>query len=154
MADYGLLITNELVKNSSELMKTEEIANLVQLPLTTVRKILQHLVDAQIVQSFRGINGGYRLARMSHTINIAEVIIAIEGPIAITECSVAHGSCNMESHCHLKDNWSYINFVVDQILHKITLADMAKSMDKKEMDITRILNRIEEPKSHDMQQPS
>ena len=85
MADYGLLVTNELAKINGELMKTEDIANRVQLPLTTVRKILQHLVDAQVVQSYRGINGGYRLAKPASDINIAEVIVAIEGPIAITE---------------------------------------------------------------------
>ena len=128
MADYGLLVTNEIIKGSVELKKTEDIARKVKLPITTVRKILQHLVDAQLVESFRGVNGGYRLARPPEKIKIADVITAIEGPIAITECSVADKHCNLEETCSMKENWSFINFIVDQILKQISLADMATTL--------------------------
>ncbi len=141
MADYGLLVTNELTKNADDLKKTDDIARGVQLPLTTVRKILQHLVDAQIVQSFRGTNGGYKLAQPADKIKIADVITAIEGPIAITECSVADGHCNLEQTCVLKENWSYINFIVDKILRQISIADMGRTFQMKadDVDLIRVL---------------
>jgi len=149
MADYGLLVTNELAKETQQLKKTEDIASAVQLPLTTVRKILQHLVDAKVVESFRGINGGYRLAKPAEDLKIVDVISAIEGPIAITECSVGN-TCNLQQHCRLRENWSYINFLVERVLRQISLADMSKTllMKENEVDIVELLNRFSKAETH------
>ena len=77
--------------------------------------------------SQRGVKGGYRLARDADSITVAEIIEAIEGPIAITECvEAAPGDCDKESWCPVRSNWQLINDAVQGALEGITLARMAR----------------------------
>ena len=80
-----------------------------------------------MVVSQRGAKGGYALARPPAQIGIHEVIEAIEGPIAVTECSdeTADSFCAYETSCGVRANWQRINLAVHDALAKITLADMA-----------------------------
>jgi len=129
MADYALLLTNHLVNFPEQLTTTEQLVEATQLPFATVRKLLKQLVDGKIVQSYRGTKGGYRLLRAAAQINVAEVIMAIEGPIALTDCVLPnHKSCGREEACGLKENWSYINTVVTNVFRGISLEDMTKHM--------------------------
>ena len=128
MSDYALLLTNHLVGTTDSLRTTEDIVNASRLPLATVRKLLKKLVDAEIVVSYRGVRGGYRLAREPLDITIAEVISAIEGPIALTECAQQQGDCNLAADCDLRQNWNYVNQMVATLFNNISLAQMAASM--------------------------
>ena len=83
LADYALLITDHLVATTDSLCTNVELSRATHLPIATVRKLLKKLVDAGIVTSYRGINGGYRLSTSPEDIAIAQVITAIEGPISI-----------------------------------------------------------------------
>jgi FeS assembly SUF system regulator len=131
MTDYALLLTNQLVKSGDELNTTEQLAKATHVPLATVRKLLKLLVDAGIVTSYRGANGGYCLANDPAKLTIADVISAIEGPIALTECSTQQSVCDLASTCGLKTNWSYLNQIVTNMFEQITLADMSCSIDKR-----------------------
>jgi len=131
MADYALLITNHLVSSNNQLQTTETLAKATYLPVTTVRKLLKQLVDAGIVNSYRGIKGGYVLAQNPEVLSVADVVVAIEGPISLTECSTDKGECNLTGKCRLKTNWNYLNVVVSNILKQISLADMSKKMSGK-----------------------
>lgn len=128
MSDYALLLTNHLVGTTDSLRTTEDIVNASRLPLATVRKLLKKLVDAEIVVSYRGVRGGYRLAREPLDITIADVISAIEGPIALTECAQQQGDCNLAADCDLRQNWNYVNQMVATLFNNISLAQMAASM--------------------------
>jgi FeS assembly SUF system regulator len=128
MSDYALLLTNHLVGRSDSLCTTEDIVKACRLPLATVRKLLKKLVDAQIVISYRGVRGGYRLAREPEDITVAEVISAIEGPIALTECSQQQGACNLSADCELRQNWNYLNQKIAALLGNVSLAQMAASV--------------------------
>jgi len=79
------------------------------------------------VVSQRGAKGGYALARSPEEIGVNEVIEAIEGPIAVTECSdeTTDSLCEYETNCGVRANWQRINFAVHKALSEITLADMA-----------------------------
>ncbi len=125
MADYALLVTHHLANKMDILCTTDNLAQASQLSLPTVRKILKMLVDADIVTSYRGVKGGYKLSRDARLLSVADIITAVEGPIAITECSQAHHDCELEEHCELKHNWSYINNMVAQFFKHISLADLA-----------------------------
>ena len=142
MSDYALLLTNYMVGRTDSLCTTEDIVKACRLPLATVRKLLKKLVDAQIVISYRGVRGGYRLAREPRDITIAEVIGAIEGPIALTECSQQQGECNLSADCGLRQNWNYVNQIVAALFSNISLAQMAESEPAKLLDQGKSVEQI------------
>ncbi|MGA9335707.1 MAG: SUF system Fe-S cluster assembly regulator, partial [Rudaea sp.] len=100
------------------------------LELPTVSKLLKQLAHAGLVDSFRGVNGGYRLARAPREISIAEIVIAMEGPIGMTQCSAQAGLCEHETHCGVRVNWRRINQAIAGALESVTLDDMIRPMPK------------------------
>ena len=136
MADYALLVTNQLVKTTDELCTSEDLLQATQLPPATVRQLLKKLVDAGIVKSHRGAKGGYRLSNNPQTFTVADVISAIEGPIALTQCTQQLGNCDLEDHCDLKHNWNYVNQMVNTLFNHITLADMASRVPEHIVNLT------------------
>ena len=103
-----------------------QIADEARLELPTVSKLLKSLGHAGLVESFRGVNGGYRLARPAGEITLAQIVEALEGPIGMTECSLAEGQCERESQCGVRANWQHVNSVVDSALRAVSLSDMLK----------------------------
>ena len=77
--------------------------------------------------SQRGPKGGYALARAPEKVGVHEVIEAIDGPIAVTECSdeTTDSLCEYETNCGVRANWQRINVAVQDALSQITLADMS-----------------------------
>ena len=97
--------------------------------MPTVSKILKALARSSLLISHRGITGGYSLARAPEQISIAEVIGALEGPLALTECSSsAPGLCDLEAVCPVRSNWRRINDVVRGALAQLSLADMSRPL--------------------------
>jgi FeS assembly SUF system regulator len=96
-------------------------------PEPTVRKVLKTLAHAGIVGSLRGIHGGYALARPAADITVADVVIAVEGPIAVTECAseATAGACDLEGRCNVQVPWQRISAAIRDALEELTLADMA-----------------------------
>lgn len=96
-------------------------------PEPTVRKVLKTLAHAGIVDSVRGTHGGYALARPAADISVADVVIAVEGPIAVTECAseATAGACDLEGRCSVQGPWQRISAAIRDALDKLTLADMA-----------------------------
>lgn len=128
LADYALLITNYLVVKTDSLCTNDELSKMTHLPIATVRKLLRKLVDAELVTSYRGIKGGYRLSVSPQDISIAQVIIAVEGQIAITECASTNDICNFAYDCNLKENWGILNKFFVNTLSNISLADMSQTL--------------------------
>ena len=92
--------------------------------MPTVAKLLKPLAQAGLVEGFRGANGGYRLARPADQIGLLDIVIAMEGPLGMTECSVHDGNCGIEQSCGVRANWRRINDVVVDALRAVTLAQM------------------------------
>lgn len=127
LTDYALLITDSLARQAQgRRCNMAEITEQTGLALATVRKILKKLVDGGVVRSYRGTQGGYCLAGPADQISVVQVISAIEGPLAITECNLDKGCCAIEESCRLRDNWHHINLRVMQMLESIPLSDLAK----------------------------
>jgi FeS assembly SUF system regulator len=126
LTDYAIvLLTYFACDPDQPVHNARDLAALAHVPLPTVSKILKALLHANLLVSQRGVNGGYRLARVPREISVAEIISAIEGPIAMTECSAARpGLCDLEPVCPVGSNWQKINQVVGRALHELTLADM------------------------------
>ena len=109
------------------MFNANELAEETQLPAPTVSKILKLLARAEILDSHRGVKGGYTLARSAARINVAEIISALDGPIAITECiDDTPGECTVEPFCSVRGNWQRINQAIQSALEEITLAEMAR----------------------------
>jgi len=126
LTDYATVILSYMAKENLPLYSAMDIASATGIALPTVSKLLKILVNAKVLVSTRGINGGYSLARKPDKISVAEVIAALEGPIALTEYSISHEGCEQASGCGIGSNWGLINQVIYQTLASITLADMIK----------------------------
>jgi len=127
LTDYAVLVLSGMVRPGGEAVAARDIAGSTHIPQPTVSKVLKLLSRAGLVASERGKNGGYRLSRGADAISVADIIDAVEGPIAVTECSTdERGCCDLEGHCPTETNWVRINHAIRQALRGVTLADMVK----------------------------
>ena len=136
LADYALLITDYLATTKNERCTNVELSQATHVPIATVRKLLKKLVDANLVTSYRGVKGGYKLSIAPENISVAQVIIAVEGPITITDCAIDKDNCNLSNKCNLKENWGNINNFFINTLASISLADMSRAISKKPVKFT------------------
>ena len=130
MTDYGLLVMSQIARSSkAELHTARDLAVKCKVPLPTVSKLLKTLLQSGLLASHRGIRGGYSLVREPHLISVAEVVSALEGPLALTECSTnVAGLCDLEPSCPIRDNQRIINQVVRGALEKVMLSDLIRPM--------------------------
>ena len=123
--DYGIVLLTHLSANPERQYNAPDLAAEAQLPLPMVSKILKLLAREGLLISHRGVKGGYGLARPPRQISMAEIVAALEGPIAITECIDEGGDCFHQPICQVRGNWQRINEAVRAALADITLAEMA-----------------------------
>ena len=130
LADYGIVLMTSIASNPEEkLHNARDLAAEVSLPLPVVSKILKALAREELLVSHRGTKGGYTLARRPERISVADIIRALEGPIAVTECTdKVHGDCNLERLCPVRSNWHRINQAIRGALEKISLAEMRRPL--------------------------
>lgn len=125
-ADYGIVLMTVCANQPGHRFTAPELAAETRLPAPTVSKILKLLAREGLLESRRGVKGGYSLARNPDQITVATMISALDGPIAFTECiEDTPGVCSQESVCRLRTNWQRINQTVRQALESISLAELA-----------------------------
>ena len=129
LTDYAILMMVELARDG-EMLSAHVLAERVHVEVPTASKVLKLLAGNDLLESYRGANGGYRVSRTAAEISVAEVIAAIEGPIAMTECSVEEGLCAQEDNCGLRSNWQRISMAVAQALRDVSLAEMSAPVGK------------------------
>ena len=112
LTDYATVILAHLSHSEGELQTAADVAARTGLALPTVSKLLKQLARAGLVASVRGAQGGYQLGRPAHEISAADVIDALEGPVAITACSSAEVQCELESVCGVSSAWQRINSAI------------------------------------------
>jgi FeS assembly SUF system regulator len=123
--DYGIILLAHFAQHQKGRKRSaREMALDNALPLPMVRKVLKILAREGLLVSHRGAKGGYSLMRRSKRISVAEIIRAVEGPLAMTECVEAPGECRLESTCRMKTAWQRINDTVLQTLSRMTLSDL------------------------------
>jgi FeS assembly SUF system regulator len=125
LTDYGVLLMTEFAAQPGKLRNAASLANKLCLPVPTVSKVLKLLLKKGLLDSIRGAGGGYRLARGAEEISVQDIIEALEGPIALTECNLRLGDCEQQPRCSASRSWQRINHAVSETLAGITLADMA-----------------------------
>ncbi len=124
--DYGIVLMTHLALQPEAQQSAPELAESLHIPLPMVSKILKLLAKDGLLVSQRGVRGGYGLARSPERLTVAEIVHALEGPIAVTECIEEHGpgDCARISYCAVRGNWQVINGAVMRALEGITLAEM------------------------------
>ncbi len=126
MADYGVILMTQLARTSGAVTTAADLSATCALPLPTVSKLLKQLAQNGLLDSHRGTKGGYALARATDDISIADIIGAVEGPIALTDCIEVDGTmCEIEALCPTRTNWRRINDVLTEALDGVSLAEMA-----------------------------
>jgi FeS assembly SUF system regulator len=129
LADYGIVIMTHMARGPERQQTAPEIAAQTHLPLPMASKILKGLVHAGLLVSHRGAKGGYGLARAAREISVADVIVALEGPIALTACiEDGPGECDLEALCPARANWRRINDAIREALQGVTLMEMAQAV--------------------------
>ena len=127
LTDYGVVLATHLAGQDAP-RSVRDLARETGIPQPTVSKVLKTLAKAGLVSSTRGARGGYALARPASRVPISDVIAALEGPIAVTECTDESADpCDYERRCGVRANWQRINEAVQSALAEITLAEMAMS---------------------------
>lgn len=126
LADYGIVVMTNLARRPDRQFSAADIAADSLIPQPTVSKILKMLTRADLLISHRGAKGGYGLSRAGSEITVAEVITAIEGPIALTACiEEGSGACDIERLCPARANWQRINDAIRGALDGINVEEMA-----------------------------
>lgn len=124
LADYGVIIATRLAAVAPEQENAAHLAADTRLPPATVAKVLKLLARAGLVTAVRGAGGGYRLARPASEISIADLVAAIDGAFALTQCTSAAIACDRLHFCPTRPHWHRINQAVGHALEVITLDEM------------------------------
>jgi FeS assembly SUF system regulator len=128
--DYGIVLLIYMSQHGTDVMhNARDLAQATGLPLPMVSKILKALARGEVLQSHRGTKGGYGLARPAQRITVTQIIEALEGPIALTECvGDLPSSCSVQSLCPVRVSWRRVNHAIRHALDEITLLEMAEPL--------------------------
>lgn len=127
LTDYGVMIMAFMAADPLRLFQTREIAEATSLAQPTVSKLLKKLAKSKLLTSHRGAHGGYQLNSSPNHITVADLVSALEGPIAITECNLGHEHCKTASSCSIKAPWLRINHIITQALRSVKLSELTLS---------------------------
>jgi FeS assembly SUF system regulator len=132
MADYAVVVMSAASRHcGSARVSATDLATETGLALPTTQKLVSMLTKAGLLRSARGTGGGITLARPAAAINLADIIEAVEGPIAMTACCDTHKHalgqhCAKEGSCHVQSHWPVVNNAVRVALAQINLAGLTR----------------------------
>ncbi|MFZ9708873.1 MAG: SUF system Fe-S cluster assembly regulator [Steroidobacteraceae bacterium] len=125
LTDYATVILADLARAPEALHSATSVAERTHIAPPTVSKVLKLLQRGGLVRSTRGLHGGYALARPAVDISAAAILDALEGPVAMTDCSAGHGQCDIETTCGVGRAWQRVNLALRRSLHDVSLAQLA-----------------------------
>ena len=127
MADYGVLLLGHFARHPGPLASTSELAETYHMPRTVVANLLKEFSKAGLLESRRGLHGGYRLARPTTEITLLDVLSVIDGPVQLIDCAVEdlHSSaCDYEDVCPSRSPMQGVHRRIVRLLEGITLAEL------------------------------
>ncbi len=125
LADYSTVIMVCLAKVNG-LMNVSEITFETGVSKPTVSKLVKRLVQAKLLLSVQGAKGGYRLAKQTETISIADIINAIEQRTGLTECADKTSQCALQLNCQISQHWRLIDKAIDGVLSHVKLSELSR----------------------------
>ena len=125
MTDYAILVLGVLAHQRGKILTTAQLAELTGLNQPTVAKVAKTLVVANMLDTQRGVHGGYRLARQASIISLVQIVEAMEGPIAVNDCvDGAQESSLSNNCCFVSQNWNRVNLAIRNALDDVSLEDL------------------------------
>lgn len=129
LADYAVVMMSAAARHGcGARLSATLLADETHVPLPTAQKLMQRLAQAGLLSSLRGSGGGFKLTRPASCISLADIIEAVEGPIAMTACvDEARESCSIDHHCAVKPHWSLVNGAVRGALASVSLTTLSEA---------------------------
>jgi FeS assembly SUF system regulator len=125
MTDYAVVVLDRMAQSPGLVQTASQIADGSAIPLPTVSKLLKQMAGAALITSHRGANGGYSLDRAAAEISVAEIVEALDGPIALTACvDGSEDQCDVEAMCPMRGNWNRVNNAIRAALECVSLAEL------------------------------
>jgi FeS assembly SUF system regulator len=126
LADYAVVLMSAAARHcGGSRVNAGTLADETGVPLPTAQKLVSLLTRAGLMTSTRGTGGGIRLARPAAAISLAQIIEAIEGPIAMTTCvDETRHDCALEGNCRVRPHWGAVNTAVRGALDGVSLANL------------------------------
>ena len=125
LTDYAIVLLGQMSQDVGRVRTASALAEATGVPLPTVSKLLKILAAENLVTSHRGASGGYSLDRGGEALSVAEIVQALDGPIAVTACvDGAEDGCEVEATCPMSGNWNRVNDAIRTALECVSLADM------------------------------
>jgi FeS assembly SUF system regulator len=127
MADYAVVTMCAAARHcGGARISAAELAREAGLPPPTVQKLVSQLVRARLLRTVRGAGGGLQLARPAAAISLADIVEAVEGPIALTSCvDGAKQDCAHEASCAVRPHWGLVNATLRGALAEVSLVQLA-----------------------------
>jgi len=124
LTDYAIITMCQAATHCGDgRVSAAELAHETGLPVPTVQRLVSKLTAASLLRSVRGAGGGLQLGRPAAAITVADIVEAVEGPIALTAC-LDSGDCDYDAACNMKPHWPMINAKLRGALAEITLDDL------------------------------
>jgi FeS assembly SUF system regulator len=129
LADYAVvLMTAAARRDAGERLSATELSGETGVPLPTAQKLMGQLATAGLLDSVRGPAGGFSLSRPATQISLADIVEAVEGPIALSACSDG-GDCAVEEHCAVRPHWPVVNQALRGALASVSLVQLSRGVD-------------------------
>ncbi|UAK24576.1 SUF system Fe-S cluster assembly regulator [Sphingomonas nostoxanthinifaciens] len=126
LADYAVVLLSATARGGSARANATTLAEETGVPLPTVQKLVGRLAAAGLIVSARGAGGGFHLARPAASISLADIVEAVEGPIALTACvDEGRHECALDRQCAVKPHWSVVNGALRGALANVSLESLA-----------------------------
>ena len=126
LADYAVvLMTAAARRPAGARLSATELAQDTGVPLPTAQKLMGQLAACGLLSSARGASGGFALARPAKEISLADIVEAVEGPIAMTVCSEGRNDCALDAHCRVKPHMGLIGSAVRGALGAVSLQQLS-----------------------------
>jgi len=129
MADYAVVTMTAAARHCGGVrVSAAQLADETGLPAPTVQKLVSRLVAAGLLRSSRGVGGGLKLARPAAAITLADIVEAVEGPIALTACcDQGSHDCTLEQACAVRPHWDLVNAAMRGALADVPLTRLVES---------------------------
>jgi FeS assembly SUF system regulator len=129
LADYAVVMLSAAARHGTGArLSATMLAKETGVPLPTAQKLMGRLAGAGLLTSSRGTGGGFSLAREPVVISLAEIIEAVEGPIAMTNCiEGASLECALERSCRVKPHLNAANDAVRGALAAVSLDQLSRA---------------------------
>jgi Rrf2 family protein len=111
---------------AAERLSATELSGETGLPLPTTQKLMGQLAACGLLRSMRGASGGFSLARPAEAITLADIVEAVEGPIAMSACSDGKFDCALDAHCRVKPHMGIVGNAVRGALGAVSLTELAR----------------------------